>query len=80
MSSTNFKSILIFASCVVGTRNIRYGYYWSIYYAGSWLVLGTETKRLPFVVGVLRLTITLKRNIREVPEVTPTPHQRFQWC
>ena len=24
MSSTNFRSILIFASCVVGTRNILY--------------------------------------------------------
>ena len=25
VSSTNFRSILIFASCVVGTRNILYG-------------------------------------------------------
>ena len=25
MSSTNFRSILIFASCVVGSRNILYG-------------------------------------------------------
>ena len=30
MSSTNFRSILIFASCVVGTRNIVL--YWVIFY------------------------------------------------
>ena len=27
MSLTNFRSILIFAGCVVGTRNILYGFY-----------------------------------------------------
>ena len=32
MSSTNFESILIFASCVVGTCNIPYG--WVIRWEG----------------------------------------------
>ena len=27
VSSTNFRSILIFASCVVGTCNIQYSFY-----------------------------------------------------
>ena len=35
VSSTNFGSILIFASCVVGTCYIRYG--WVLYWEGSWL-------------------------------------------
>ena len=36
MSSTNFRSILIFASCVVGTRNILPGiwvsFHWEVSY------------------------------------------------
>ena len=33
MSSTNFGSILIFASCVVGTRNILWvSFYWEVSY------------------------------------------------
>ena len=32
MSSTNFRSVLIFASCVVGTRFIDYYIIWVIFY------------------------------------------------
>ena len=36
MSSTNFGSILIFASCVVGACNILYG--WAFYWEGSYFL------------------------------------------
>ena len=37
MSSTNFRSILIFASCVVGTRNILKKWM-SFYWEGSYFL------------------------------------------
>ena len=42
MSSTNFRSILIFASCVVGTRNILriwVIFYWEVSYFLSTIIM-----------------------------------------
>ena len=38
MSSTNFRSILIFAICVVGTYNVLYQVRVSFYWEGSYFL------------------------------------------
>ena len=47
MSSTNLRSILIFASCVVGTCNILYG--WVFYWEGSYFL---STRSIVVSVGI----------------------------
>ena len=64
MSSTNFRSILIFASCVVGTRNILYGvsFYWeeSFFLFTIMVSVGIYTLGGEFCY-LFRSTLTIKK-------------------
>ena len=78
MSSTNFRSILIFASCVVGTRNILYGlsFYWeeSFFLFTIMVSVGIYTLGGEFCY-LFRSTLTIKKIMSKARTLENTKYE-----